>query len=443
MTKMACATMSAMTSTRRFSDFTGYSTTRTGNECRRHAITAGNTVAVTCTRQKRVSPTFGLRKSSGDKGRAVTAAARHATQKQQPPVYEKKTVTATKSKSTRANAKQTQHVRGGVAKQQAPAGGTIGDKATVGDVVPPALPPPTTTTTTMTSSSADFCSRQSWNEDVEDTSRNCSTDFVATPSTGCDVASSNTSAGRLRRLSYVTNRLRFPPISSGLRNPLGRSTSDDANNKIKNVNDEDRSVCDCDYCVYLQNCVPRRSVDAVTQLQAVIQSTASSFSSGSDEVSDSKPPGRCDTCAALLPQRAAAQVGQRSTGAATRAARWKRSTAAVACCSQLGRKNGDGAVVLRKWNSQPALELPRLPPGGRGGLKSDTIAAASSGACAAIAEVTWPSDSRCDTPTTRMVISWLADVDRCGLLERPPSPVIVEDEPTQTDTAIHIVYDGD
>lgn len=47
-----------------------------------------------------------------------------------------------------------------------------------------------------------------------------------------------------------------------------------------------------------------------------------------------------------------------------------------------------------------------------------------------------------ETATRQRIVSWIDDMDGI-VFERPPSPLIDDDTPPQTDTAIHIVYEGD
>ena len=51
-------------------------------------------------------------------------------------------------------------------------------------------------------------------------------------------------------------------------------------------------------------------------------------------------------------------------------------------------------------------------------------------------------DDEDDEMKRQMIEDWLQHLDTV-VLDRPPSPIIDEDVPPQTDTAIHIVYDGD
>ena len=51
-------------------------------------------------------------------------------------------------------------------------------------------------------------------------------------------------------------------------------------------------------------------------------------------------------------------------------------------------------------------------------------------------------DDEDDEMKRQRIEDWLQHLDNV-VLDRPPSPVIDEDVPPQTDTAIHIVYDGD
>jgi len=51
-------------------------------------------------------------------------------------------------------------------------------------------------------------------------------------------------------------------------------------------------------------------------------------------------------------------------------------------------------------------------------------------------------DDEDDELKRQMVMDWLQHLESV-VLERPTSPVIDADVPPQTDTAIHIVYDGD
>ena len=52
------------------------------------------------------------------------------------------------------------------------------------------------------------------------------------------------------------------------------------------------------------------------------------------------------------------------------------------------------------------------------------------------------SEDEEEAATRRRIEEWIIEL-RDFEFERPPSPDIEDDEPTQTDTAIHIVYDGD
>ena len=51
-------------------------------------------------------------------------------------------------------------------------------------------------------------------------------------------------------------------------------------------------------------------------------------------------------------------------------------------------------------------------------------------------------DDEDDEMKRQMIQDWLQHLDTV-VLDRPPTPIIDEDVPPQTDTAIHIVYDGD
>jgi len=51
-------------------------------------------------------------------------------------------------------------------------------------------------------------------------------------------------------------------------------------------------------------------------------------------------------------------------------------------------------------------------------------------------------DDEEDEMKRRRIENWLQDLETV-VLDRPASPTIDEDVPPQTDTAIHIVYDGD
>jgi len=305
----------------------------------------------------------------------------------------------------------------------------------------------TTRPLAVTWNSAELDSWKSSNDNTDGISGNYSAEFIVTASsTGCDVMSSNSAceAPDLHRRASIHDNdlhlLHLPPIctsSTCLIHVIWDGNNDKYINNDDNINNKDTEDERQELTRYEQTSSRHlidHSASSRLHLKAVNRSTQLDIIGCSKSALISESGSVLGDLLSIPPKNPETETRR----AATKSSRKKSETLRV------DREPPSDDTVLRKWKSQQSIELPPLATVGRRTKLRSQLTSAAMIRPRQEEIMSWSSPNNwCDSPTAERILTWLMDVEASGPKERPTTPFVHDDEPTQTDTAIHIIYGED